>query len=101
MPRRTPLDLNDVRGSVDTFWGANRAATSIVVASLTALLALTVATGGLGGPEAAAGQAPGLEGPSESFVPEPGATSGTSFPIEGEPPAEGPSGPSFQPVPTE
>ena len=102
MPRRTPLDLNDVRGSVGTFWGANRAATSIVVSSLTALLALTVATGGLGGPAAAAGQAPGLEGPSESFVPEPGATSGPSFPIEGEPPpGEGPGGPSFQPVPTE
>ena len=36
LPRRTPLDLNDVRGSVGTFWAANRAASSIAVASLTA-----------------------------------------------------------------
>jgi formate hydrogenlyase subunit 3/multisubunit Na+/H+ antiporter MnhD subunit len=101
MPRRTPLDLNDVRGSVRTFWGANRAASSILVASLTAVLALTVAAGGLGGPAAAEGQEPGLEGPSESFVPEPGATSGTSFPIETEPQGDGSGEPSFQPVPTE
>jgi hypothetical protein len=101
LPRRTPLDLNDVRGSVGTFWAANRAASSIAVASLTALLALTVSAGGLGGPEAAKALQPGLEGPTESFVPEPGATSGTSFPIETEPPGEEPSGPSFQPIPTE
>lgn len=100
LPRRTPLDLNDVRGSVRTFWAANRSASSVLVASLVAVLALTVAAGGLGGPAAARGQAPGLEGPTESFVPEPEPSFDASFPIESEPPGES-VGPSFQPIPTE
>ncbi len=100
-PHRTPVDLNDVRGSLRMFWAANRAASSVLVASLTALLALTVSAGGLGGPAAAAGLPPGLEGPSESFVPEPGPTSIESFPIDSGVPNETPGGPSFQPVPTD
>ena len=106
LPQRTPLDLNDVRGSARTFWTANRSASSVIVASLVAVLALTVAAGGLGGPAAARGQAPGLEGPTESFVPEPEPSSGASLPVESALPGKsalpGESvGPSFQPVPTE
>jgi NADH:ubiquinone oxidoreductase subunit 2 (subunit N) len=100
LPQRTPLDLNDVRGSARTFWTANRSASSVLVASLVAVLALTVAAGGLGGPAAASGLAPGLEGPTESFVPEPEPTVDESLPIETEPPGES-VGPSFQPIPTE
>jgi hypothetical protein len=100
-PHRTPVDLNDVRGSIRTFWAANRAASSVLVASLTALLALTVSAGGLGGPAAAAGLPPGLEGPTESFVPEPGPTFDGSLPIDSVVPSENPGGPSFQPVPTD
>lgn len=101
LPHRTPLDLNDVRGSARTFWAANRSASSVLMASLVAVLALTVAAGGLGGPAAAKGLPPSLEGPSESFVPEPGPTSDASFPTESELPGEGSGGPSFQPVPTD
>ncbi len=101
LPRRTPLDLNDVRGSARTFWAANRSASTVLMASLVAVLALTVAAGGLGGPAAAAGLPPSFEGPGESFVPEPSASPGESFPAESGAPGEGSGGPSFQPVPTE
>ena len=71
------------------------------MASLVAVLALTVAAGGLGGPAAARGLPPSLEGPSESFVPEPGPTFEASFPTETGLPGQGSGGPSFQPVPTD
>jgi formate hydrogenlyase subunit 3/multisubunit Na+/H+ antiporter MnhD subunit len=100
VPQRTPLDLNDVRGSARTFWAANRSASSVLVASLVAVLAFTVAAGGLGGPAAAGGLPPSLEGPTESFVPAPEPSLEASFPIESEPPGES-VGPSFQPIPTE
>ena len=98
LPQRTPLDLTDVRGSARTFWTTNRSASTVVVASLVAVLAFTVSAGGLGGPSAAGGLPPSVEGPSKSFVPEPSLEA--SFPAESPLPGES-VGPSFQPIPTE
>ena len=98
LPRRTPLDVNDVRGSAGTFWSVNRAAIAALLTVVLAVGSLVVAAGGLGGPAAAAGVAPGAEGPSESFepAPEPGA----SFEIPSPVPGEASPGDSFQPIPT-
>jgi NADH:ubiquinone oxidoreductase subunit 2 (subunit N) len=98
LPRRTPLDVNDVRGSAGTFWSVNRAAVASLLTVALAAGALVVAAGGLGGPAAAAGVAPGAEGPSESFVPAP--EPGTSFEIPSPVPGEASPGDSFQPIPT-
>jgi NADH:ubiquinone oxidoreductase subunit 2 (subunit N) len=99
LPRRTPLDVNDVRGSAGTFWTVNRAAVASLLTVALAVGSLVVAAGGLGGPAAAAGVAPGAEGPSESFEPAP--EPGTSFEIPSPVPGEASPGDSFQPIPTD
>ncbi len=98
LPRRTALDVNDVRGSAGTFWSVNRAAVASLLTVVLAVGALVVAAGGLGGPEAAAGVAPGAEGPSESFEPAP--EPGTSFEVPSPVPGEVSPGDSFQPIAT-
>ena len=99
LPRRTPLDLTDARTSAATFWATNRAALASLLTVGLAVLSLVVAAGGLGGPAAAAGFAPGAEGPTESFepAPEPGA----SFEIPSPVPGEASPGDSFQPIATD
>ena len=57
----------------------NRAALASLLTVALAVGSLVVAAGGLGGPAAAAGVAPGVEGPTESFEPAP--EPGTSFEI--------------------
>ena len=99
LPRRTALDLTDLRESVAIFWTTNRAALASLLTVGLAMLAVVVATGGLGGPEAAKGFAPGGEGPSESFEPAP--EPGSSFEIPSLLPGEGSPGDSFQPIATD
>ena len=99
LPRRTSLDLNDVRGSAGAFWTVNRAALASLLTVALAVGSLVVAAGGLGGPAAAAGVAPGVEGPTESFEPAP--EPGTSFEIPSPVPGEASPGDSFQPIPTD
>lgn len=70
LPRISPPDVTALGAWLRTTWGANRAVGTAVVALLLALLALGTAAGAFGGPAAAAGLPPGLEAPTEFFVPE-------------------------------
>ncbi len=99
LPRRTPLDLNDVRGSAGTFWSANRAAIAALLTVVLAVGSLVVAAGGLGGPEAAAGTSPPVRRgrPNRSSR---RPSRGPSFEIPSLVPGEASPGDSFQPIPT-
>lgn len=101
----TPLDLTSARRWLSTTWDANRAFTATILALVLALVAVGTAMGGFGGPAAAAGLPPRLEGITESFAPiDPNATPEpvpTDEPAASEPAGETPAdAPSLQPVPT-
>lgn len=70
LPRRTPIDLTDPRGSLHGAWTANRAAVALVVCLLITGLSLSVSAGGFDARAASGALGPGLEGPSESIAPE-------------------------------
>lgn len=99
LPKRTPLDVTDLRGSGAAFWAANRAASALLVTLLMAALSLAVTAGGFDVRAAAAGLGPGSEGPSESIGPGPSDGIEESPPLE-TPGGDGSDGPSFQPIPT-
>ncbi len=99
-PSLSPIDMTDLRGSLGRLWNANRPASAVLGACAIAVLALVVTAGGFGGPAAAAGLAPGLEGPTESFIPGPGDSVDGGSPPASALPGEGSGGPSFAPVPT-
>lgn len=98
-----PLDMTAVRAWSARTWDANRAFTATMGALILAVVALGASIGGFGGPDAAAGLAPSLQGATESFAPGDPASSpdpvpgdgpvGTTEPVITEPP-------SFEPVPT-
>ena len=91
-PRSTRLDLAALPGWWRQTWEANRAFTSALVAVLLGLLAVATAAGAFGGPEAAAGAAPGGAVPIASSTP-----SASADPLPPVPSEE----PSFLPVPTQ
>lgn len=105
-PVVSPISLNDLRRWAAMTWSDNRAFLASSMATLLAVLALAVAAGSFGAPQAAAGLPPTIEGAVESF--EPGATEGpgdTDAPEPSGDPAptpgasDGAGGPSFEPVP--
>lgn len=88
----TPLDLTSARAWLVATWDANRAFTATIGALVLALVAMGTAMGGFGGPAAAAGLPPSLEGITESFAPDgPGPTP--------EPSQQPSQGPSLEPSP--
>jgi formate hydrogenlyase subunit 3/multisubunit Na+/H+ antiporter MnhD subunit len=118
-PILTPLDATATGAWLRTTWDANRAFTATLGALVLSLVAVGTAIGGFGGPAAAAGLPPTLEGVSETFepidpnaTPEPQASEPPIEPSAGDPsdtlpdgPSAAPSlepsvGPSFEPVPT-
>lgn len=86
LPRRTPVDLTDIAGSIRAFWAGNRAASALAVTLLMATMSLAVTAGGFEIRAAAAGFGPSPEGPSETVGP---------GPVDG-----GSDVPSFEPVPS-
>lgn len=83
-PRFERADLTAPLTWLRTTWDVNRAFSAAVIAGLLGVLALATSVGAFGGPAAAAGGPAIVEGPSESFAPQPI-----------------PSGePSFRPIPT-
>ncbi len=91
-PRVGRLDLTALGGWWGTTWDTNRAFTGAMVATLLGLLALATSAGAFGGPEAAAGLAPGGAVPITTAAP-----SGSAPPTLPQPSDE----PSFQPLPSE
>jgi len=91
-PRATRLDLTALVSWWRTTWDANRAFTSAAVAVALGLLAVATAGGAFGGPEAAAGLAPGGAVPITTAAP-----SASPPPVLPEPSGE----PSFAPLPSE
>ncbi len=69
-PTLEPLDLTDLPGWAGRSWAANRRVGAASGAIVLALLAVAVSIGGFGGPEAAAGLPPTLDGAIESFTPD-------------------------------
>ena len=68
-PRAERLDLTRLRGWWEATWDVNRAFSGALVAVLLAVLAVATAAGAFGGPEAAAGLAPGVVAPGSSAAP--------------------------------
>jgi formate hydrogenlyase subunit 3/multisubunit Na+/H+ antiporter MnhD subunit len=64
------LDLTDLGRWLERTWSANRVASATASALLLAVLALAVSLGAFGGPAAAAGLPPTLDGAGEPFAPE-------------------------------
>jgi hypothetical protein len=91
-PRVGRLDLTALGDWWRTTWDTNRAFTGAMVAALLGLLALATSAGAFGGPEAAAGLAPGGAVPITTAAP-----SGSAPPPLPQPSDE----PSFLPLPTE
>ena len=126
-PRLRPFDVTRPRAWFAMTWSDDRALIAAATALLLAVFALSVSAGGFGGPQAAAGLPPSLQGgegvpneeigpptgpdasfePEESFDPEASFDPDASFdaePIGSEGPEPGASlesDPSFEPVPTE
>ncbi|MFP5343580.1 MAG: proton-conducting transporter membrane subunit [Candidatus Limnocylindria bacterium] len=103
----TPVDLAALRPWLARTWDANRPVTATGGTLLLAVIALVLALGGLGGPAAAAGQPPSLEGATESFdpnqPPEPPASGDPGEPTVQptvQPTLVPTDGPSFEPIPT-
>ena len=88
LPKRTPLDVADARGSGAAFWSANRAPAAILVAVLVSVLSLAVSAGGFDGPAAAAGLPPGGGEPGEELEPGASQPPEASFPTEGSFPVD-------------
>lgn len=94
-PRLQPIALTDMRRWASMAWSDNRAWLATVSATGLAVLALLVSTGFGGVSEAARGLPPALDGAAPT---QPGPATPTPGPtVE---PTEGPTDPSFQPVPT-
>lgn len=68
-PSFTPLDLTDLRGWLVKTWATNRLTGAAGGALLLSVLAVAVSVGAFGGPEAAAGLPPSVQGAHESFDP--------------------------------
>jgi formate hydrogenlyase subunit 3/multisubunit Na+/H+ antiporter MnhD subunit len=126
-PRLRPFDVTRPRAWFAMTWSDDRALIAAATALLLAVFALSVSAGGFGGPQAAAGLPPSLQGgegvpneeigpptgpdasfePEESFDPEASFDPDASFdaePIGSEGPEPGASlepDTSFEPVPTE
>jgi hypothetical protein len=92
-PRVARLDLTRLGSWWRGTWDANRGFTSALVAVLLGLAALATSGGAFGGPEAAAGLAPGGAVPTTTSPPS------TPEPAQSEPPASGE--PSFVALPSD
>jgi hypothetical protein len=104
--------LTDLRRWLSMTWSDNRAFVATATAAVLAVIALGVSVGSFGGPQAAAGFPPTIQGARESFQPgSPDGPTGPGGSLEPEPEPEpsdttpppevsGTPGPSFEPVPT-
>lgn len=98
-PRLQPIALTDLRRWAAMLWADNRAWVASASATGLAVVALLVAVGFGGVPQAAAGLPPSLDGVSGPQQPGPATpTPGPTEAPTGAPPAT--EEPSFQPVPT-
>jgi hypothetical protein len=93
-PVMSGLDLTHLRSSLARTWTENRVLAATGGAALLAVLALVVAAGAFGGPQAAAGLPPAIGESVESFAP-----GGSPPPEASEAPSESPSA-SAEPSPS-
>lgn len=91
-PRATRIDLTQLGGWWRATWDANRGFTSALIAVLLGLAALATSGGAFGGPEAAAGLAPGGAVPTTTREP--------TTPVPASPGPESSGEPSFAPLPS-
>jgi formate hydrogenlyase subunit 3/multisubunit Na+/H+ antiporter MnhD subunit len=96
-PRLSPVSLTDLRRWAAMLWSDNRAWVGTMAATGLAVLAVLVAAGVGGGPEAASGLPPTLDGTVEPS--QPGPATPTPAPTV-EPGVDPTDEPSFQPIPT-